>query len=51
MDTNQIARQQAQAEHQHGTGQSNTSSWDHDSRRVYEVESEYLKKIAEKKTT
>jgi hypothetical protein len=51
MDTNQTARQQAQAEHQHGIGQSNTSNWTPDARRAYEVEQDYLKKLNEKKTS
>ena len=49
MDTNQTARQQAQAEHQHGTGPSNTANWDTNTRQAYEVEREYLKKLNEKK--
>jgi hypothetical protein len=51
MDINQAARQQAQAEHQHGIGASNTSNWSPDARRAYELEQEYLKKLNEKKSS
>lgn len=49
MDTNQAARQQAQAEHQHGVGQANTSNWDYNARQAYESERAYLKKLDEER--
>ena len=49
MDANQAARQQAQAEHQHGAGPSNTVTWDTNTRQAYEAERVYLKKLNEKK--
>ena len=51
MDANQSARQQAQVEHQNGTGQSNTSNWGYDARQAYEAERDYLKKLDEKKSS
>lgn len=49
MDTNQAARQQAQAEHQQGIGKANTSNLPYDTRQAYEAERERLKKLDEKK--
>jgi hypothetical protein len=51
MDKTEAARQQAQAEHQHGIGKANTSNWGYDAQKAYEAERERLKTLNEKKTT
>jgi hypothetical protein len=42
-DNNQDARNQADADHRHGTSAPNTNNWDHGARTAYETEWTWLK--------